>query len=242
MDTKPIFSFLAELTRCDYHEGCGKPLEVFTYNGISYAQGRETYQIILNDKFNDFKSCVLEISLQNKEALFPVLREFQKADEETYYDIPDGDYICQMERDALSNDNKSLRQSIREAYFLKEMVSLQKWFIQEAISFLCGFVGESKTRTKKNAAENHEEQKESRLEKKLSEYGEYLSVNDLTEIFGVTSRTITNWEDNGIITNVSPKSEEVNSLGRKKRGQEKRYRKDAIIRSVLLQEKYNAKN
>lgn len=77
-----------------------------------------------------------------------------------------------------------------------------------------------------------------RLAKKLEEYGELLSVKDLTEIFGCTPRTITNWESKGMILNVAETSEEVNVVGRKKRGQEKRYRKDAILRSVALREKY----
>lgn len=77
-----------------------------------------------------------------------------------------------------------------------------------------------------------------KLAKKLEEYGELLSVKDLTEIFGCTPRTITNWESKGLILNVAETSEEINAVGRKKRGQEKRYRKDAILRSVALREKF----
>ena len=80
----------------------------------------------------------------------------------------------------------------------------------------------------------------SKFEKKLENYGDLLSVKDLTEIFGCTPRTISNWETKGWIVNVAATSDEVNAAGRKKRGQEKRYRKDSILRSVLLQERYLA--
>ena len=80
----------------------------------------------------------------------------------------------------------------------------------------------------------------SKLEKKLQDYGELLSVKDLTEIFGCTPRTITNWEANGWIVNVAETSEEVNALGRRKRGQEKRYRKDTILRSLVLRERFES--
>ena len=79
----------------------------------------------------------------------------------------------------------------------------------------------------------------SKFRKALEDYGELLSVKDLTEIFGCSSRTITNWEASGLIVNVAETSDEVNAVGRRKRGQEKRYRKEAILRNIALQEKYN---
>ena len=80
----------------------------------------------------------------------------------------------------------------------------------------------------------------SKFEKKLQDYGELLSVKDLTEIFGCTARTIANWEKNGWIVNVSETSEEVNAMGRRKRGQEKRYRKETILRSLVLRERFES--
>ena len=80
-----------------------------------------------------------------------------------------------------------------------------------------------------------------KFRKALEDYGDLLSVKDLTEIFGCSSRTITNWEASGLIVNVAETSDEVNVIGRRKRGQEKRYRKAAVLRSIALQEKYNDK-
>ena len=243
MDTMPIFSFLKELTRCDYTTITNGVLEDFTYNNVTYAQGAETYRRKLADSFSDFKACVLDTSLQNKDSLSVVLADFRKAQIETYYDIPDSDYIKAMENDARNNDNRSLRQSIREAYFLNEMVRLQKWYIGEAIDFLEGFSGEEKKAQKKKVAPTETIiEQESKLSKRLSEYGEFLTVADLTQIFDCVPRTITNWEKEGIINNVAKKSDEINAVGHRKRGQEKRYHTEAILRSVVLQEKFNEKN
>lgn len=242
MDSKPIFSFLKELTRCDYTTTTNGVLEDFTYNGITYAQGSQTYQRLLADSFSDFKECVFEASLQNRDSLSAILSDYRKAQVETYYDIPDSDYIKGMENDARNNDNRSLRQSIREAYFLNEMVGVQKWYIGEAIDYLEGFVGEEKKIQKKVAPTETVLEQESKLSRRLAEYGEFLTVADLTQIFNCVPRTITNWEKDGIIVNVAKKSDDINAVGRRKRGQEKRYRTEAVLRSVVLQEKFNEKN
>lgn len=79
-----------------------------------------------------------------------------------------------------------------------------------------------------------------KFEKKLQNYGELLSVKDLTEIFCCTPRTITNWEEKGLIVNIAETSDEINVMGRRKRGQEKRYRKDSILRSIALRERFES--
>lgn len=241
MDTKPIFSFLKELTRCDYTSTPNGALEDFTYNNVSYVQGSNTYQRILENSFIAFKTSVLDAYLQSKDSIPAILRDFRKAQTEIYYDIPDNDYIKGMENDARNNDNYSLRQSIREAYFLNEMVGIQKWFIKEAIDYLEGFTEKVEHKKKDSTTEPIREQ-ENKLYRRLSEYGEFLSVADLTQIFNCVPRTITNWEKDGIIFNVAKKSDDINSIGHRKRGQEKRYRTDDILRSVVLQEKFNKKN
>lgn len=237
MSTQSVYDFLREITRCDYTTAYSGPIEAFAYNGVTYAQGAETYQTILEDKFNLFKTAVLDISLQDKgNILSALIQDFKKA-AQTYYDIPDEDYIQGMERDEQGAHSQSLRKSIKEARFLNEMVSRQKWFLSEAISFLGSFTG--KTGNSDSNSTLVEAPQVSPLGKRLSEYGDYLSVEDLTKVFGCVSRTISNWEQSGIISSISPKSSEMTSLGKRKRGAEKRYRKSAIIQSTILQEKYN---
>lgn len=252
MDTRPITTFLREIKRCDYISIHDKAVEDFTYNGIRYAEGYESYYRILEEKFNDFKTCVLDIAVQNKELLKGILADFRKAKGETFYDIPDDDTIAAMEKETQTNNNQSLRQSIMEAKFLNQMVNTQRYFLQEAICYLEGFSNDIniKEQAKSDAQEikksgvgvNIDNPEKSRLEKKLSDYDNFLTVNDLMAIFKCTRRTITNWEKNDFIKNVARTSDEKNTLGRKKRGQEKRYRKDEIMRSLVLQEKYNERN
>lgn len=81
---------------------------------------------------------------------------------------------------------------------------------------------------------------QSKLSKRLEEdYGEFLSVKDICDIFRVTPRTVSNWEQKGILINVAGVSDEVNSVGRKKRGQTKKYRKEKVQEAIALQEKFN---
>ena len=79
------------------------------------------------------------------------------------------------------------------------------------------------------------------LQKKLEEYPELLTVKDIMDIFQLkTDRTVRNWEKEGLLTNVSEVSTERNSNGHLKRAKEKRYRKEAVLHNLLLNEKYNA--
>ena len=238
METKPIFTFLDDVVRCEYKPDVG---EKIAYNGVSIYQARETYMARLNRSFNDFRECAFQLSLENYTSLAFVLSQFRKAQMETFYDVPDGGYLAALRRDTRYNDNPSLRQTIEEVQFLNEMVGLQKWFLQQAIELLEGLTGKQ---TKRPAAQiipsSIKPVETTALHKKLDEYDELLSVNDLTEIFHCDRRTISNWESEGWLHNLAETSQETNCLGRKKRGKEKRYAKDAILRQVKLQEKYNA--
>ena len=81
--------------------------------------------------------------------------------------------------------------------------------------------------------------RQSKLRSKLEEYDEFLSVKDICDIFKITPRTVSNWESQGLLINLSEVSDERTSLGRKKRGKKKQYRKDTLIKNVTIQEKYN---
>lgn len=241
MEIKQIFSFLSEITQCDYHPNYWNDNTSFTYNGITINQGYESYSRELAVSYEAFKTCALELALENSSVIGSLRSHFEREREQTFYDIPDNDYIKSMEREA-QNGNPSLLGTIREAKFLNEMVGVQKWYFNEAIAFLNSLTGKE-TRATKTLSKVEEPQKrevETPLTKKLDDYGELLSVKDLTDIFQCDRRTITNWEAEGYIHNVAETSQETNSVGRRKRGKEKRYRKEAVLRQVKLQEKYNA--
>lgn len=132
-----IYSYLQELTRCDYSSFTNHSLEEFTYNNISYAQGVESYNRILSEKEKSFKGQILEQSSSNNFncIINAVLADFKKK-EGLYYDIPNDDDIASMERDYSTSHNQSLLNSIREAKFLREMVSLQRLYLNNAVIFL----------------------------------------------------------------------------------------------------------
>ena len=239
METKPIFSFQEEIVRCEYKPEAGA---MFAYNSIPIHQGSETYRAKLNEMLVRFKECAFQLSLENGASLAFVLSQFQKTQVEAAYDIPDEGYLSAMVKDAFNNRNPALQQSIEEVRFLNEMVGLQKWFLQQAIDFLQELSGKQVKRPTRQETQQElpASIEQSPLQKTLDEYGELLSVNDLTEIFHCDRRTITNWEAAGYLHNVAETSQETNTLGRRKRGQEKRYRKDAVLKQLKLQEKYNA--
>lgn len=240
MEVKQVFTFLNEITKCEYHPNDGE-LTDFSYNGITISQGYETYRKMLAASYENFKICVLELSLENIASVASILAILEREREQTFYDIPDEDYIRAMERDA--EKTPSLRFAIQEARFLNEMVGVQRWFFNEAIIFTKMLIGgkvERKSNVKCEEKSMASRDQETELSRKLNDYGEFLSVRDLTEIFHCDRRTISNWEAEGYIHNVADTSQETNSSGRRKRGKEKRYRKDAVLRQVKLQEKYNA--
>ena len=80
------------------------------------------------------------------------------------------------------------------------------------------------------------------LQKTLDEYGEFLTTRDLVAIFRCSTRTIYNWEKEGLLVNVSATNNEINAIGRKKRGQQKLYLKEVVLKNTMLQEKFNEKN
>ena len=238
METKPIFTFLDDVVRCEYKPDAG---EMFAYNGVTIYQARETYLARLNRSFNDFRECAFQLSLENCKSLDFVLSQFRNAQNETFYDVPDEGYLAALRRDARNNDNPSLRQTIAEAQFLNEMVGLQKWFLQQAIELLEGLTGKhAKRPIAQDTASSIKPVEATALHKKLDEYDELLSVKDLTDIFHCDRRTISNWESEGLLHNLAETSQERNCSGRRKRGKEKRFSKEAVLRQIKLHEKYNA--
>ena len=232
---------MREITKCDYHPNRSNDNTGFTYNGISINQGYERYSRELAVSYEEFKTCALELALENSSVIGSLRSHFEREREQMFYDIPDNDYIKAMERET-QNGNSSLLGTIREARFLNEMVEVQKWYFNEAIAFLNSLTGNEKrdTTTTSKVEEPPKPEVDTPLTKKLDEFGELLSVKDLTDIFQCDRRTISNWEAEGYIHNVAETSQETNSVGRRKRGKEKRYRKEAVLRQVILQEKYNA--
>ena len=91
----------------------------------------------------------------NNDRISIILNDVNKL-KNTYYDIPDKITINSMKSDLEKHYNKSLKNDIRFAEFLSEMVATQKYFINETIKWLSNFtvIYTSKTIIEENAQES----------------------------------------------------------------------------------------
>lgn len=158
MDTKPIYDYLRELSRCEYTPSVdAQPLEQFQYNGISYSQSSASYQKKLEKGLAEFKSSILAlIQSVDSSVIKAILGDCIKI-ENQYYDIPDNDTIESMERDYIPGRNVSLLKSIKEARFLNEMVGVQRYYLSEVKTFLMSLCGDDIPKVDKQEERRGEE-------------------------------------------------------------------------------------
>lgn len=129
-----IYDYIKELERCDI-DGASNCLEEKSYNGITYAESVESYTKKLKELFNVFKQDCLTL---NNDRISIILNDVNKL-KNTYYDIPDKITINSMKSDFEKHYNQSLKNDIRFAEFLLEMVAIQKYYINETIKWLSNF-------------------------------------------------------------------------------------------------------
>lgn len=173
-----IYKFLDELKRCDYTLlNNSTIIEDFKYNGVTYAEGSETYNKLLNNMLTSFKELMIE---KSKSVQIEILHELKEISE-TYYDIPTMDAITQLENDYSRQliKNKSILFSIRQGKFLKEMNDRQKDYTQKAIVFLESLTTETSTEAKKHIIEQHKEKAK-----------EWLTLNEVVEHYHLSKNNI----------------------------------------------------
>ena len=173
-----IYKFLDELKRCDYTLlNNSTIIEDFKYNGVTYAEGSETYNKLLNNMLTSFKELMIE---KSKSVQIEILHELKEISE-TYYDIPTMDAITQLENDYSRQliKNKSILFSIRQGKFLKEMNDRQKDYTQKAIAFLESLTTETSTEAKKHIIEQQKEKAK-----------EWLTLNEVVEHYHLSKNNI----------------------------------------------------
>lgn len=173
-----IYTFLDELKRCDYTLlNNSTIIEDFKYNGVTYAEGSETYNKLLNNMLTSFKELMIE---KSKSVQIEILHELKEISE-TYYDIPTMDAITQLENDYSRQliKNKSILFSIRQGKFLKEMNDRQKDYTQKAIAFLESLTTETSTEAKKHIIEQPKEKAK-----------EWLTLNEVVEHYHLSKNNI----------------------------------------------------
>lgn len=158
MDTKPIYNYLHELSRCDYSPSVDtQSIEHFQYNGVSYAQSSATYQKQLEKGLTEFKSSILTLISNTDNSVIKTILDDCIEIESQYYDIPDNDIIEEMERDYMVGRNASLLKSIREAKFLNEMVGVQRFYLSEVKKYLSSLCGDDIPKVDKQEERRGEE-------------------------------------------------------------------------------------
>lgn len=146
MDTSAIFDFLAELSRCEYSPLSCDCIEDFKYNGVTYNEGVEAYNIKLNSMLMSCESALTEIMLNsnNQSIIDTILTQVEEI-ENQFYDIPDRNHLSSIEQEYNCNKNESLYRQIKEVRFLNEMVELQKDYVSQTKGYIYSLQGKQHT-------------------------------------------------------------------------------------------------
>lgn len=169
-----IYNYIKELERCDI-DGTSNSLEQKSYNSITYAESVESYTKKLKELFNTFKQDCLTL---NNDRISIILNDVNNL-KNTYYDIPDKITINSMKSDSEKNYNQSLKNDIRFAEFLSEMVATQKYFINETIKWLSNFIVTNTPKTKIEESPQESKQNETttpNVIKGVKGLAEYLKI------------------------------------------------------------------
>lgn len=137
-----IYNYIKELERCNI-DGTSNCLEKRSYNDTTYAESVESYTMKLNKLFNNFKNDCLTL---NNDRIIAIANDVNNL-KNTYYDIPDKITINSMKSDFEKHYNQSLKNDIRFAEFLSEMVATQKYFINETIKWLSNLTATNSPKT-----------------------------------------------------------------------------------------------
>lgn len=241
----------SELDKCEFtidYEYKGE-LEDYTYNGISYSQSSAYYFNFLNNLYTDFLTEWCSLSEDEKKVAhgrMELILSKRFISDEFFYDVPSVEIV-----EAMKNDMSVPRDDVKMAMFLHEMSAQQKFFLEQVNNFLNGnhqpndeqliFSGKS-NETKECDSLSHDDMGNNiqNLYQLLHEkYGDTMTVKQLCDFFHVSARTISNWEQKGLVINISETSNEYTAIGHKKRGDEKRYLTSDIATNIELQRKFS---
>ena len=86
METKSIYNYLNELSRCEWRDNA--IVNGIKYNGITIEQGTETYQRILDTLQSEAEAAILSLaSSGHDKAIRAIYRKAKEINEQDY--IPD---------------------------------------------------------------------------------------------------------------------------------------------------------
>lgn len=142
MKASSIFEFTTEVQRCDYLlPDTINNIDDFSYNGVAYVNGEDSYRLQLETLYTSFKEAVLEISLQDKTILRAILQDLTM--EKHLTNIPSKEAIACMEKDLVKHNSTALRNQLTAARYIVSMVGLQQYFCTEAKHFIESMLGDT---------------------------------------------------------------------------------------------------
>lgn len=142
MSAKPITDFLAKLKQCSYQPLTAHQTEEdCCYNGVSYQEGQEAYEILLEQAFNEFKIAVCDISITSPQlnTIETIKSDLAKIG---FWDIPTESDLERYEKEYATGKYPTHRTTIREIKFLQGMVGVQKSYLQQTEEFLKGILSD----------------------------------------------------------------------------------------------------
>ena len=172
-----VFHFIEELGKCSHNPLSG--IQEYTYNGISIRQGTETYTLILNEQFTQFKNDVIELD-ENK--LKVILNELY-CKKVQYFDVPTEEDIARMKYDFQYSQTRSFKNDIDMAVFARDMYLIQQWYIEEAIKFISSLL--PKETPNEAAKPNHDTKQERKTIEQRTEIKrkDYMSLWEMIDYF-----------------------------------------------------------
>lgn len=244
---KAYVNLFKELDRCEFivdYEYKGN-IDDYKYNGITYSQSSAFYYDYLNNLYNDFLVEWSSLGEEDRTVAHGMMnlmlsKRFILGD--FFFDVPTIKTI-----EGMKKDNVPAR-DIKMVYFICDMVAQQKFFLNQLKNFFEGN-GVSADECQKTSNDNgvglptpmnNVVENQTNLYQKLhDEYGDTMTVKQLCDFFHVSARTISNWEQKGLVINISETSNEYTAIGHKKRGDEKRYLTSDVATNVELQRKFS---
>lgn len=143
METKSIYNYLNELSRCEWRDNA--IVNGIKYNGITIEQGTETYQRILDTLQSEAEAAILSLaSSGHDKAIRAIYRKAKEINEQDY------DVITPLAVEALKAEfpiprAEGIKAEIQLGEFAIEMHRLQLHYLGRLLSFLNSLMEDSNT-------------------------------------------------------------------------------------------------
>ena len=139
MDTKCIYDYFNELSKCDWHDNA--IVNGIKYNGVEYSQGTWYYQDKLSTLHDNAEQMLLELSAEGKTQIIQAL--YNKAVEicTQPYDVISMEDVEALKRDTIGNTSRSVKSEIELGYFVVQMHGIQRYFQHKLVNFIKPLLG-----------------------------------------------------------------------------------------------------